>query len=103
MVNNKAMVDGIMLTEKSKEELIEIILDERKKMAKLENKIRELEEKFKAEQRKRTAKFAKANTGKKRKKRPGQKLGHVGMTRPIPDHIDEIIEETLHECPDCHY
>ena len=26
MVNNKAMVDGLMLTEKTKEELIEIIL-----------------------------------------------------------------------------
>src|SRR3989338_8351635 len=103
MVNNKVMVDGKMLTEKTKEELIEIILEERKKRVELENKICELEEKFKAEQRKRTAKFAKANTVKKRKKRPGQKLGHVGMTRRIPDHIDEIIEETLHECPDCHH
>ena len=97
------MVDGKMLTEKTKEELIEIILEERKKRVELENKICELEEKFKAEQRKRTAKFAKANTVKKRKKRPGQKLGHVGMTRRIPDHIDEVIEETLHECPDCHH
>jgi transposase len=103
MVNNKAMVDGIMLTEKSKEELIEIILEERRKRAELENKIRELEEKFKAEQKKRTEKFSKANTKKKRKKRPGQKLGHVGMTRPVPDHIDEVIEETLLECPDCHH
>ena len=95
------MVDGVMLTEKTKEELIEIILEERKKMGELENKIRELEEKVKADQRKRAEKFAKGNAVKKRKKRPGQKFGHVGMTRRIPDHIDEVIEETLCQCPDC--
>lgn len=103
MVNNKAMVDGIMLTEKSKEELIEIILEERKKRAELEDKIRELEEKVNAERKKRTAKFAKGNAIKKRKKQPGRKAGHVGITRHAPDHIDEVIEEILHECPDCHH
>jgi len=96
------MVDGVILTNKSKEELIEIILEERKQRAGLEAKIRELEEKFKAEQKKRTEKFSRPNTSK-RKKRPGQKFGHVGMTRATPDHIDEIINETLHECPDCHH
>ena len=97
------MVDGIILAEKTKEELIEIILQERKKRIELENRIRELEEKVKAEQKKRVEKFAKPNTAKKRKKRPGQKLGHVGMTRPVPDHVDEVIEETLQECPECHH
>ena len=95
------MVDGIMLTEKTKEELIDIILEERKQRAELENKIRELEEKINADQKKRTTKFSRANT-KKRRKRPGQKVGHVGMTRRVPDHIDETIEETLLECPGCH-
>ena len=94
------MYDGIMLTEKTKEELIEIILEERKQRDELENRIRELEEKVNAERKKRTERFAKANTTK-RKKRPGQKPGHVGMTRAIPDHIDEVIEETLCQCPDC--
>jgi len=89
------MVDGIMLTEKTKEELIKIILDQ-------DARIRELEERVKAEQKKRTEKFAKGNTIKKRKKRPGQKAGHVGMTRAVPDHVDEVIEETLPECPECH-
>ncbi|MCK5260108.1 MAG: transposase [Candidatus Omnitrophica bacterium] len=97
------MVDGIILTEKTKEELIEIVLEERRKRIELENKIRELEEKVNAEQKKRTEKFAKANTPKKRKKRPGQKPGHVGITRAMPDHIDEIIEETLCECPTCQH
>ena len=96
------MFDGRMLTEKTKEELIEIILEERKKRVELENKLRELEEKIKAEQKKRTEKYAKANTAKKRKKRLGQKVGHVGMTRAVPDQIDEEINETLAECPDCH-
>jgi transposase len=90
------MVDGKILTEKSKEELIKIILDQ-------DARIRELEEAVKAEQKKRTEKFARPNTAKKRKKRPGQKVGHVGMTRPVPDHIDEVIEETLSECPECHH
>jgi hypothetical protein len=49
-----------------------------------------LEEKVEVEQKKRTERFTKPNAVKKRKKKPGQKLGHVGMTRAIPDHIDEI-------------
>ena len=97
------MPDGIILTEKTKEELIEIILEERKKMSELENKIRELEEKVKAEEKKRTEKFMKPNAAKKRKKRPGQKVGHVGMTRAVLERIDEVIEETLERCPDCEH
>jgi transposase len=31
------------------------------------------------------------------------KFGHIGITRHIPDQIDEVIEETLQECPDCHH
>ncbi len=90
------MVDGIMLTERTKEELIEIILN-------LDRENNELREKIKEEQQKRNEKFAKPNTVKKRKKRPGQKFGHVGMTRLVPDHIDEILEQSLCECPDCRH
>ena len=90
------MVDGIMLTEKTKEELIKIILDQ-------DARIRELEEKVKTEQEKRNEKFAKPNATKKRRMRPGQKPGHVGITRPVPDHIDEILEQTLCECPECRH
>lgn len=97
------MFDGIMLAEKSKEELIKQILDQYKVIEEQATKIRELEEKVKAEQKKRTEKFTKGDTVKKRKKRPGQKPGHVGMTRHVPDHIDEVIEETLHECPHCNH
>ena len=96
------MFDGVMLTEKTKEELIEQILEQYKRIEELEKQNKELQEKVKGEQRKRTEKFAKSNAVKKRKQRPGQKLGHVGMTREVPNHIDEVIEETLLECSDCH-
>jgi len=94
------MVNGIILTEKTKEELIEIILEEREQRVELEKKIKELEEKVKAEQKKRIEKFIKVDT-KKRKKRPGRKKGHVGVTRHPPEEIDEIVDETLEECPCC--
>ena len=83
--------------------MIRIILEKDKLVDELAAKVKELEEKVKAEQKKRVEKFAKPNTANKRKKRPGQKLGHVGMTRAAPDHIDEAIEETLRECPECHH
>jgi len=90
------MIDGTILTEKTKEELIEIIQG-------LYKENEELRQKIKEDQRKRVEKFAKGNTIKKRKKRPGQKPGHVGMTRAVPEHIDEVIEESLAECPECHH
>lgn len=90
------MVDGINLTEQSKEDLIGIILEQDKR-------IKELEQKVKEHQDRHAEKFAKANTKKRRKKRPGRKAGHVGITRHAPEHIDEVIEETLNECPQCHH
>jgi len=90
------MIDGAMLTEKTKEELIEIIKG-------LSQENEELKQKIKEDQRKRVEKFTKANTTKKRRRRPGQKPGHVGITRRIPEHIDEVIEETLPECPECRH
>jgi len=97
------MVDERMLAEKTKEELIEHIFGQYKEIEELKAKVRELEERVKAEQKKRVEKFAKPNTVNKRKKRPGQKLGHIGVTRATPDHIDEVIEEILNECPGCQH
>jgi transposase len=97
------MVDGKMLTEKSKEELIELVLEKIRKIEELEARNKELEAKVKEEQQKRTEKFAKPNAAKKRRMRPGQKLGHVGVTRPVPDHIDEVLEQALCECPQCRH
>lgn len=90
------MVDDKLLTEKTKEELIEIIKG-------LYKENEELKEKIKEEQQKRVDKFVKGHCPKKRKKRPGRKMGHVGITRQVPDQIDEVVEETLRECPACHH
>lgn len=81
------MINEIMLTEKTKEELIRIVLEKDKLVDELAARVKELEEKVKAGQKRRTKKFLKANTVNKHTGRPGQKIGHVGMTRPTPDHI----------------
>lgn len=39
--------------------------------------------------------------GKTRKKKPGQKPGHPGVSRPKPDKIDNYKEHTLCDCPEC--
>jgi transposase len=38
---------------------------------------------------------------KKRRKKPGRKLGHPAAVRPIPK-PDRVVEVPLAECPDCH-
>lgn len=78
---------------KSKEELIAIILE-------LARKVEELEQKLKGEQQHRIERYAKPQANKRHRK-PGQKEGHPGMTRPLPDHIDETLKQTQELCPDC--
>lgn len=92
------MVDGIILTEKSKEELIRIILEKDKQVDELIAKVRELEEKVKADRQKQ---FKKAHGPKKRWKKLGAPVGHHGATRPKPESIDHVVEQTLAQCPDC--
>ncbi|HID25952.1 MAG TPA: hypothetical protein EYP23_05785 [Thermoplasmata archaeon] len=38
---------------------------------------------------------------KKRRKRPGQKLGYKGFSRPVPDHVDEEEDLSFERCPNC--
>jgi len=38
----------------------------------------------------------------KRKKRPGRKKGHPGISRLRPDHVDHFKEHPLKRCPKCH-
>ncbi len=89
----------LILTEKSKEELIDIILEKDKRIEELERKLKEKEE---AEARRRELKFARLNARKKRPEKPGQKPGHIGITRKRPETIDRVVEQTLSECPGCH-
>ena len=50
-----------------------------------------------------------AKSGKKRKeekeevikRRPGAKEGHKGWYRPKPEIVDEVVDETLSQCPHC--
>jgi transposase len=39
---------------------------------------------------------------RKRHRKPGRKKGHPGVRRATPVHIDQTVEHTLTECPDCH-
>lgn len=90
----------IQFAEKSREELIETILKQQERIQELEKKLREKEQ---AETRRRELKFARLEKKKKRSRKPGQKLGHAGVTRSYPDHIDRVVEQTLDECPECHH
>ena len=93
------MKDGLLLTETSKEELIEEILRLRKENEALKKKLGEKEQ---TELRKKFLKLQRFELRVKRAKRPGQKEGHLGITRTKPEVIDQVIEQILNSCPDCH-
>lgn len=40
---------------------------------------------------------------RRRSKRPGQKPGHPGKTRPKPDHVDRVVDQTLTHCTRCQF
>ncbi len=86
----------IQYCEKTKEELIEIILDLERKNNALEKEVTDLKKKT-------TPKFVKVSLKKKRKKKPGRKFGHLGITRTKPNHIDATIESILSTCPECNH
>ena len=90
----------LLLTEKTKEELIEEILRQRKEIEELKKKLGEKEQ---AELRKKFLKLQRLELRVKRAKEPGQKLGHIGLTRNKPEQMDRIVEQTLRHCPDCHH
>lgn len=94
------------LAEKSKEELIDSILEKDKVISEQEKQIRDLKKKLgeyeKAEARRAELKGQRQLARSQRQRKPGQKEGHVGTTRPRPTHIDRTVEQTLKNCPDCH-
>ena len=47
------------------------------------------------------APYAKANSKRKRKRRPGRKAGHEGRRREAPTRIDQRVSHSLDVCPDC--
>ena len=86
----------IFLEEQSKDELIDEILRLRQEKGVLEKELDELKKKLKPS-------FIKESGYKKKKrwKKLGRPVGHPGCTRPEPDHIDHVVEQTLDCCPGC--
>ncbi|MBI4398126.1 MAG: IS66 family transposase, partial [Candidatus Omnitrophica bacterium] len=91
--------DLLIFSEQTREELIEIILKQRKRIEDLEKIV---QEKQKSQAHKEFLKNLRLAQKVKRPKSPGQKAGHEGFTRIKPDQIDHIVESKLSSCPDCH-
>lgn len=79
---------------KELEELAAVLLEENKN---LRNEIKELRELFKEKSK---PSFVKEDV-KKEPKISGQKEGHAGYSRHIPERIDEVKEHKLDSCPIC--
>jgi transposase len=98
--------DLLQFADKSREELINEIFNKEKVISEQQKRIKELERKLKenqqAEARRQELKSLRLQAQKVRSKKPGQKIGHMGMTRQKPDHPNRIIERKLKACPDCH-
>lgn len=87
-----------LLLQEDKRVLVDEILRLRKENADLRKELEDLKEKVSPS----IHKFP--DKSKKRSKPPsqwGRKAGHPGCTRPIPNHIDREVEQTLKRCPDC--
>lgn len=92
----------LLLSEKSKEDLIEEILRLRDEIQKLKEALEKEKTQANAlEEHKRFMKLERLAKIKSRPLTPGQKAGHLGMTRPKPLHVDRVVEQTLKLCPDC--
>ena len=90
----------LQFSEKSREDLINTILRQEKEIEGLKKKLKEQEQK---EARKKELRFLRLLAKAHRPKKPGQKLGHPGLTRVKPKTVDRIVEQTLKHCPDCHH
>ena len=93
------------LAEDSKEFLVDEILRLRREVRGLIDKLKKTNEeleKFKAKEQLRKANIEiKRSRPKKRWKKLGAPVGHPGTTRPRPEIIDHVVEQTLETCPDC--
>ena len=89
-------IDPLLISDKSKEELIEEYLRLRKEYEKLKRENEELKKQIKPA-------FVKIPIYQKKKrwKKLGRPVGHPGCTRPKPEVIDHIVEQRLEKCPDC--
>lgn len=91
------------LEELSREELIELVLKLQEENLRLRQRVSELEEKLTALPLKGgfRAKLLFKPSVRQSKNKPGQKEGHNGSARPMPEKIHEEKELTLRCCPEC--
>ena len=86
------------LGELGRDDLIEIIVEQARRLHKQQQALEEAERTAKRP----AAPFRReADKRTKQPKRPGRKGGHQGHFRAKPDHIDQQIEVELDQCPHC--
>jgi len=73
-----------------------------KQIQELQTELEKLKEKVPSKSDKLQASKATAQKNSKPPHLWGRKAGHPGSYRPVPDHIDREVEQTLQTCPDCH-
>ena len=91
-------MDAKSLLLQEKEILVDEILKLRAENAELRKELEDLKKRI-------PSPFEKSEDHPKKRSKPpsqwGRKAGHVGCTRPKPDHIDREVEQTLKRCRDC--
>lgn len=90
----------LLFSEKSREELIETILQQQKEIEELRKK---LGAKERADDQRKLLKLMRMSQRVEHPKTPGRKAGHVGVTRVKPRTIDRVVELELTHCPECHH
>lgn len=90
----------IQFSDKTRDELIETILQQQKEIEELRRK---LGSKERADDQRKLLKLMRESQRIENPKTPGRKMGHVGVTRTKPERIDRTVELELTHCPDCHH
>lgn len=80
------------------EKALELIAELREHIAQLEKRLRKAETAEAHEE----ARLKKPDRQRRRGRPPGPPEDHPGVTRPPPDHVDEVVTHTLDGCPHCH-
>ena len=88
--------NGVLISEKTKEEIIEEYLRLLKEYEKLKQENEELKKQIKPA-------FVQIPVYQKKKrwKKLGRPVGHPGCTRRKPEIMDHLVEQRLERCPDC--
>jgi hypothetical protein len=95
-------------------ELVQLVADLREQVERLTARVEELTaenqqlreqlEQCRREGARQAAPFRRPERKKiapEKRKKPGRPEGHVGVNRPVPDHVDETISVPLDACPHC--